>query len=422
MRKLIPRVLALLTFSEAAAANRDVIGLAVVAMLVACWVIARHPTMRLLVLSKLVRFPLARAIFRFHRTSVFCRNLNVLLSASVPLITSLRILADMMAASGDGGHWTLVTERVRQGGKLSQALVDADTLPSMAVRMLRLGEETGQLPILAERVGEFYETKLHRSLDRLTGLIGPLAIVAISIIIGGLIVVVMTSLLSISQLVESAKRAMVNNQLKLRRKVGRARKAERGFTLVEILVVITIIALVMSLVGPRVLNYLGESKVKAAKIQIESLASALDLYFLDVGRYPSNSEGLDVLVQRSGNAANWNGPYLRGNVVPTDPWGRPYIYRTPGRLAAYDIVSFGTDGQEGGTGAASDIIALRADDRRGNRIYAPRGRVSWLLSRSLPRSRCLRRRGQPLRSVWNPTPMRRLLCLKLIETPQSIIA
>jgi len=136
-----------------------------------------------------------------------------------------------------------------------------------------------------------------------------------------------------------------------------ARHAELGFTLVEILVVITIIALIMALVGPRVLNYLGESKVKAAKIQIESLANALDLYFLDVGIYPSGSEGLNALVQRPGNAPGWNGPYLKGTTVPQDPWGKAYVYRVPGQYGRYDIISYGADGQEGGTGAAADITS-----------------------------------------------------------------
>src|SRR5258708_24901347 len=118
---------------------------------------------------------------------------------------------------------------------------------------------------------------------------------------------------------------MVNHLLTRGRQKSVRQLAEQGFTLLEMLVVISIIALIMGLVGPRVLNYLGEAKVKAAKIQIESLGSALDLYFLDTGQYPSSSEGLDALVQRPGAATGWNGPYLKGNVVPSDPWGKPYI-------------------------------------------------------------------------------------------------
>jgi general secretion pathway protein G len=135
-----------------------------------------------------------------------------------------------------------------------------------------------------------------------------------------------------------------------------ARHGERGFTLVEILVVITIIGLIMALVGPRVLNYLGESKVKAAKIQIESLSSALDLYYLDVGRYPSSSEGLAALARQPGGVPTWNGPYLRSGTVPNDPWGRTYIYHSPGEHGAFDIISLGSDGQEGGTGTAADVV------------------------------------------------------------------
>jgi general secretion pathway protein G len=139
-----------------------------------------------------------------------------------------------------------------------------------------------------------------------------------------------------------------------RRRLSRAR-AQRGFTLVEMLVVITIIGLIMSLVGPRVLNYLGESKVKAAKIQLQSFTSALELFYLDAGRYPTTSEGLVALVKPVAGVTSWNGPYLKGSIVPNDPWGKPYVYRSPAERSAYEIVSYGADGQEGGTSAAADI-------------------------------------------------------------------
>jgi general secretion pathway protein G len=122
---------------------------------------------------------------------------------------------------------------------------------------------------------------------------------------------------------------------------------EAGFTLVEMLVVITIIGLIMGLVGPRVLNYLAESKVKTAKIQIESLSAAIDLYYLDNGHYPSVSEGLDALVRRPAGDDGWNGPYLKSQKTPADPWGHPYVYKTPGEHAPYEIASYGPSGEQG---------------------------------------------------------------------------
>jgi general secretion pathway protein G len=151
--------------------------------------------------------------------------------------------------------------------------------------------------------------------------------------------------------------ANVTVQAPQRRPSRVRRAAQAGFTLIEMLVVITIIGLIMALVAPRVLNYLAESKVKAAKIQIASFGSALDLYYLDAGHYPTTSEGLDALVQRPGNSATWNGPYLKGGIVPEDPWGHSYVYRSPGEHGPYDIVSYGSEGHEGGTGAASDITS-----------------------------------------------------------------
>jgi general secretion pathway protein G len=137
------------------------------------------------------------------------------------------------------------------------------------------------------------------------------------------------------------------------------RDGEGGFTLVEMLVVITIIGLIIGLVGPRVLGYLSESKVKAAKIQIESFSAALDLFYLDNGRYPAGNEGLAALVQRPASAGAWNGPYLKTGAVPTDPWGHPYVYKVPGDHAAYEIASYGPAGIDGAA-APNTIISSAA--------------------------------------------------------------
>jgi general secretion pathway protein F len=107
----------------------------------------------------------------------------------------------MMSTTGPSAVWTDAADRVRHGAKLSDALSDTQALPAMAVRMLRLGDETGQLPMLASRVAEFYEAKLQRTLDRVVGIAGPAAIVVISIVVGGLIVSVMTALMSVSQII-----------------------------------------------------------------------------------------------------------------------------------------------------------------------------------------------------------------------------
>jgi general secretion pathway protein G len=139
----------------------------------------------------------------------------------------------------------------------------------------------------------------------------------------------------------------------------RQRRSEAGFTLVEVLVVVAIIGLLMGLVGPRVLNYLSDSKVKTARIQIQGFSAALDLYYLDNGRYPTAAEGLGALTQRPDGAASWNGPYLNGNSVPKDPWGRPYVYKFPGQQSAYEIISLGPEGREGDSSVVAATTTVR---------------------------------------------------------------
>lgn len=133
--------------------------------------------------------------------------------------------------------------------------------------------------------------------------------------------------------------------------------AEAGFTLIEMLVVLVIIGLLVSLVAPKVFNQLSDARVKTAKIQIQSFTNGLDLYYLDNGRYPTTAEGLAALYAKPAGSTNWNGPYLRGNGVPKDPWNNPYIYRSPGQGRPYEIVSLGSDGREGGTDSAADITS-----------------------------------------------------------------
>jgi general secretion pathway protein F len=177
------------------------LSLTAIAAIVSAWLVLRRREARAALVGAAARVPGLSSVFQFYRTSLFCRNLGVLLGSGVSLTATLRILVDIMAVTGRLDAWALAADRVRHGGKLSEALSASSSLPPMALRMLRLGEETGQLPALASRVAEFYEAKLQRSLDRIVGIIGPLAIITISTVVGGLIVSVMTALLSVTQLV-----------------------------------------------------------------------------------------------------------------------------------------------------------------------------------------------------------------------------
>lgn len=177
------------------------LGIFVVTSLASAYLLWQRPAVRSWVMTQIVRLPIISSISEFHRAALFCRNLSILLGSGVTLTSTLRILIDIMAATGRVDLWSAMADRVRHGGKLSDALTASAVLPAMAVRMLRLGEETSQLATLAGRVAEFYEAKLQRQLDRIVAVIGPAAIMTISVVVGGLIVSVMTALLSVSQVV-----------------------------------------------------------------------------------------------------------------------------------------------------------------------------------------------------------------------------
>jgi general secretion pathway protein G len=135
-------------------------------------------------------------------------------------------------------------------------------------------------------------------------------------------------------------------------------RPERGFTLIELLVVLLILGMIAGLAGPQIMGYLGDSKAKAAKLQISELEGTLDLFKLDIGRYPNTTEGLQALVQAPATAGDrWHGPYLKKNVIPKDPWNNDYQYSAPGKQGQFDIVSLGADGKEGGEGENKDIVS-----------------------------------------------------------------
>jgi len=137
------------------------------------------------------------------------------------------------------------------------------------------------------------------------------------------------------------------------------KKGERGFTLIELVVVMIILGLLAALVAPRMFGRVGEAKQKAAHAQIELFGTALDSFRLDIGRYPTTSEGLEALITPPSGVEGWNGPYLKKTEIPLDPWGHPYQYRSPGEHGDYDLFSYGADNAEGGDKENADIVSWK---------------------------------------------------------------
>jgi general secretion pathway protein G len=141
---------------------------------------------------------------------------------------------------------------------------------------------------------------------------------------------------------------MITNSRNIRRRTA-------GMTILEILVVLSIIAMIAAVVGPRLISYLGRAKSETASLQIKQLGNAVQLFYIDMGRYPTASEGLSVLMESPAGDTTWSGPYMQSGDALKDPWGRDYLYAEPGDGGMFGITSFGRDGVRGGTGEDTDL-------------------------------------------------------------------
>ena len=198
--KIDPMLGVFLAVSGGLRAHLNLFALAAAALVAGVWWASTRRELRSAFVDALGRIPFMDRVFEYRRAALFCRNLGLLLTSGVGLAPALRIIVDIMASTGKSDAWARTVDFVRHGGKLSEALTETRALPPMAVRTLRLGEETGRLPMVLGRVADFYESKLQRSLDRIVAVVGPAAIIAIALVVGGLIVSVMTALLSVNQL------------------------------------------------------------------------------------------------------------------------------------------------------------------------------------------------------------------------------
>lgn len=198
--KIDPLLGVFLAISGGLRAHLDLFAFAAAAFIALVWWGSTRRELRSAFVDALGHIPFVDRILEYRRTALFCRNLGLLLTSGVGLAPALRIIVDIMASTGKSDAWARTVDFVRHGGKLSDALTETRALPQVAVRTLRLGEETGRLPMVLGRIADFYEAKLQRSLDRIVAFVGPAAIIAIALVVGGLIVSVMTALLSVNQL------------------------------------------------------------------------------------------------------------------------------------------------------------------------------------------------------------------------------
>ena len=276
----------------------------------------------------------------------FARVLGSLVEGGVPLPEALAIARRSLANTHLSAAMGRVAGGVKQGAGLTASLSAEGVFPRGALSFIRTGEETAQLGLMLGRLADVHDREVRsacRSLDRRFDSVdhrhhgrhrGD------------------------RDRVDHDRHTWIQRpgpvpMTEIRR--SDPSRAEAGFTLLELLVVLAILGLLAAIVAPQVLRYLGTSRTQTAKVQIENISASLDHFQLDVGRYPTPEEGLDSLVKPPPSAPNWNGPYLKKSSALVDPWGQKYFYTVPGKHAEVDVYTLGSDHAEGGTGEAKDV-------------------------------------------------------------------
>ena len=294
-----------------------------------------------------LKLPLLGDALLKAETARFARAMGTLVANSVPLVQSLGIAAATLNNKTISGALVGVAMGVKRGEGLAVPMRKAGVFPPLAAHLLTVGEETGHLDQMFSRMAEIYETDTRASIRRFTSIFEPVVILVMGVLIGSLILSMLLAITSINDVADMKKR-------------NRKRSGQAGVTLIEMLVVVTIIGLFVALVGPALFRRADEAKVTVTRSQIDNFMTALGTYKLDTGLFPTTEQGLQALRVKPADVNQWNGPYMPKD-IPKDAWSHDFVYRFPGEHQADEpeIMSLGADGQPGGEGINADILSWK---------------------------------------------------------------